>query len=70
MDFESNEKNMVLKFYPEAICHSTLENHRRSGRWQIMDGEKIISTSFQNEATAWNWALLKANQELIDKLSS
>jgi len=66
MDFESEEKNGVLCFYPNAICEA--EYREQDAKWQIIENGKILATSYQNEKTAWTWALLLANNRLLNKL--
>lgn len=70
------DKEKFLVMYPNAICHlrPTTEGAVRLGvreKWLIYEdltSKKLLGSSYQNEETAWKWALYIANKALIDAL--
>ena len=59
------DKEQMLRLYPDAMC---VISNLNMPRWNIVDGNKMLSFSFISEATAWQWALSRTNQFILNKL--
>ena len=61
------DKEQVLKYYPDAKC-IVKETPFHGTVYIIFGDERILTRSYQSEEKAWGWALLLANQFIMDKL--
>ena len=61
-----NNKEQVLKFYPDAVCD--IEPTSRGEQMFIIRADaRILTRSFESEEKAWGWALLLVNHFIMNK---